>query len=307
MRRVTLRSALQQVAREWQEKVARGTLSPQTADSYITNAERLLRFTRALGFERLDDVTDTVAQAFIDAPGHNRQGRLVTCPADSTRRVRRSSVDALFAEARRLGLTIRAPLLDCPPIPRSQPRPVGVLTDADIDQLRFYAERGMPQTRHAAVLGLLLCGLHTGEIGLTGATDLDLANDRVWAVGARRITARYCPLDDPWNREVLRLRADYVQRQSGSDHSQTLTTNGTAPAYRLQASICTTFGEVVRASGIAPEGRSATPGDVSNWLAAKILTETGQIAEVALRLGLASLDRAAKLAGYEWRPAEEEI
>jgi hypothetical protein len=207
VRRVALRAALRQVARQWQEKVARGALRPQTADSYITNTERLLRFALALGLDRLDDVTDTVAQAFIDAPGHDRHGRLITSPADSTRRVRRSSVDAFFAEARRLGLTTRAPLLDLPPIPRSQPRPTGILTDTDIDQLRFYAERGMPQTRHAAVLGLLLSGLHTGESGLTGVTDLDLDHERVWAVGAARITARYCPLDDPWNREVLRLRA----------------------------------------------------------------------------------------------------
>lgn len=306
MHRVTLRAALRQVAQQWQEKVARGALRPQTADSYITNTERLLRFALALGLDRLDDVTDTVAQAFIDAPGHDRHGRLVTCPADSTRRVRRSSVDAFFAEARRLGLTTRAPLLDLPPIPRSQPRPTGILTDTDIDQLRFYAERGMPQTRHAAVLGLLLSGLHTGEIGLAGVTDLDLEHERVWAVGAARITARYCPLGDPWNREVLRLRAEYVQQQSGSDRPQTLTTNGTAPAHRLQSSICTTFGEVVRASGIAPKGRSATPRDVSSWLAAKIHAETGQIAEVALRLGLASLDRAAKLAGYNWRPSGTE-
>ncbi|MFJ5026811.1 hypothetical protein ACIQB5_01705 [Streptomyces sp. NPDC088560] len=303
MRSVTLRAALRQVARQWQEKVARGTLSAQTADSYITNSERLLRFTLALGLERLDDVTDTLAQAFIDAPGHDRQGRLVPCPADSTRRVRRSSVDALFAEARRLGLTTRAPLLDLPPIPRSQPRPIGTLTDTDVDRLRFYAERGMPQTRHAAVLGLLLSGLHTGEIGLTATTDLDLDNSRVWAVGAARITARYCPLEDPWSREVLRLRVEYVQHQSSCDRPETLTTNGLAPANQLQSSVCTAFGEVVRASGIAPEGRSATPRDVSSWLAAKIHSETGQIADVALRLGLSSLDRAAKLAGYEWRPS----
>lgn len=306
MRRVTLRAALRPVAQQWQEKAALGALRPQTVDSYITGSERLLRFVLALGLEYLDDVTDTVAQAFLDAPGNDRQGRLVACPADSTRRGRRSSVDALFAEARRLGLTTLAPLLDLPSIPRSQPRPVGALTDADIDQLRFYAERGMPQTRHAAVLGLLLSGLHTGEIGLTGTTDLDLDHSRVWATGAARITARYCPLDDPWSREVLRLRAEYVERQSGSDSPQTLTTNGTSPSHRMQASICTTFGEVVRASGIAPDGRSARPRDVSSWLAAKVHAETGQIAEVALRLGLASLDRAATLAGYDWRLSAQE-
>lgn len=66
MHRVTLRAALRQVAQQWQEKVARGALRPQTADSYITNTERLLRFALALGLDRLDDVTDTVAQTFIE-------------------------------------------------------------------------------------------------------------------------------------------------------------------------------------------------------------------------------------------------
>jgi hypothetical protein len=138
--------------------------------------------------------------------------------------------------------------------------------------------------------GLIVVG---SEIGLTGVTDLDLDHERVWAVGAARITARYCPLDDPWNREALRLRAEYVQQQPGTDRPQTLTTNGTAPAYRLQASICTTFGEVVRASGIAPKGRSATPRDVFSWLAAKIHAEAGQIAEVALRGARCAVAQAA--------------
>ncbi|MDI5971411.1 hypothetical protein POF50_019065 [Streptomyces sp. SL13] len=155
------------------------------------------------------------------------------------------------------------------------------------------------------MLALLLSGLHSGEIGLTGTTELDLDRRRVWAVGAARITARYCPLEDPWNLEVLRLRAEYVQHQADNNSNQSLTTNRTAPAHRLQSSTCTTFGEVVRTSGIAPGGRSATPRDVSSWLATKILSETGQIADVALRLGLSSLDSAAKLAGFSWQTLPE--
>ncbi|WP_234533206.1 hypothetical protein [Streptomyces shenzhenensis] len=161
--------------------------------------------------------------------------------------------------------------------------------------------RGMPRTRHAAVLGLLLSGLHTSEISLAATTDVDLDNSRVRAVGAARITARHCPLEDPWCWEALRLRAEYVQHQSSCDRPETLTTSGLAPANQLQSSVCTAFGEVVRASGVAPEGRSATPQDVSIRLAAKIHSETGQIADVALRLGLSSLNRAATNGDHQGR------
>ncbi|MEW2130643.1 hypothetical protein [Streptomyces sp. NPDC005435] len=180
-----------------------------------------------------------------------------------------------------------------------------MLTDRDIENLRFHAERGMPQTGHATILGLLLSGLHTSEIGYS-TTDLDLAHARVWAVGASRVTARYCPLSDDWVCEVLRLRAEFLLQRSNTDGSRALTTVVDGPAYRRQASVCTAIGEIVRSSGTAPRGRSATPRDVSSWVAAKVFRESGQIADVALRFGLSSLDGAAPLADYEWRPTPAE-
>ncbi|MFE2844795.1 hypothetical protein ACFXKS_14715 [Streptomyces scopuliridis] len=301
MARVTLRHAVLRASRAWAEQVQGGTMRLQTAEKYIQACERLVRYAAALGLVRLDDVTDTIAQAFIDAPGHNRQGELITTPADSTRRVRKSAVDALFATCRALGLTAQAPLIDLPPIPRSARLTAGRLTDADIDALRFHSERGMPQTRHAAVLGLLLSGQHTAEIGFTRTTDLDFEHNRVWSLGATRITARYCPLDD-WAREVLRLRADFVRTHTAPDEPHTLATVAGSPAYRRQSSVCTAFGETARSSGTAPDGDPARPRDVTSWAAAKTLATTGQIADVALRFGLSSLDGAARLAGYEWRP-----
>lgn len=305
MARVPLRQALFRASRVWTEQVQAGTMSLQTAEKYIKACERLVRYAAALGLTRLDDITDTVAQSFIDAPGHNRHGQVTPVPADSTRRVRKSAVDALFATCRALGLTTKAPLIDLPPIPRSARLPTGRLTDADIDQLRFHSERGMPHTRHAAVLGLLLSGQHTAEIGFTLATDLDFGHNRVWSLGATRITARYCPLDD-WAREVLRLRADFVREHTAPDEPQTLATTAGSPAHGRQSSVCTAFGETVRSSGTAPSGRPARPRDVSNWAAAKTLAASGQIADVALRFGLSSLDGAARLAGYEWRPSPAE-
>jgi len=36
------------------------------------------------------------------------------------------------------------------------------------------------------------------------------------------------------------------------------------------------------------------------WLAAKVFAETGRVEAVAARLGMASLDAAAHLVGYNW-------
>lgn len=302
MAKVTLRQAVLRAGRVWAEQVETGTMRLQTAEKYIQACERLVRYAAALGLPRLDDITDAVAQAFIDAPGRNRHGHLTPTPADSTRRVRKSAVDALFATCRGLGLTTKAPLIDLPPIPRSTRLPAGRLTDTDIDQLRFHAERGMPQTRHAAVLGLLLSGQHTAEIGFTRTTDLDFEHNRVWSCGATRVAARYCSLDT-WAHEVLRLRADFVRAHTAPNEPHTLATIADSPAYRRQSSVCTAFGETVHASGTAPGGRPAQPRDIHTWTAAKTLAASGQIADVALRFGLSSLDGAARLAGYEWRPA----
>ncbi|WP_432112623.1 hypothetical protein [Streptomyces sp. YPW6] len=307
MARTTLRAAFLRIVRVWDDAVRAGRMSPQTAESYIATGERLLRYTAALGITRLDDVTNSVAQAFADAPGRDRHGNITPVPADSTRRVRKSGIDALFTEARYLGLTTKAPLLDLPPIPRSARRPVGGLTDADVDNLRFHAERGMPQTRHAAVLAMLLSGLHTGEIGWTSTADLDHEHTRVWAAGATRITARYCPLNDLWCQDVLDQRARHLLKHSAaSGPPPALAISTDAPAHRRQSSVCTAFGEIVLHSGTKPDGRSARPRDVTSWLAAKVFAESGQIADVAIRLGLTSLDGAARLAGYDWRTAQEE-
>lgn len=119
MARVTLKNALVRVARVWQEQAAAGELSLETVALYIQIAERLLRFAAAHGVTRLDDITGTLAQDFITAPGHDRYRGVILTPAGGTRRQRRSALESLFFEARVLGLTRAAPLLDLPPIPRS--------------------------------------------------------------------------------------------------------------------------------------------------------------------------------------------
>lgn len=298
----TIRSALHVISQHWLEQVDLSALTLQSAEKYIQTAERFARYCAAEGVTHLDDVTDEIGLAFVRAPGRNRHGVMVPVPADSTSRGRRSAVDAFFAQARRLGLTVRVPMIDLPAISRSTPRPSGRLTDQDLDDLRFHAERGMPRTRHATVLALLITGLHSGEIAFADTADLDMEHTRIWACGGARITARYCQLEDSWAREAIQSRAQYLRNRGTRGHVHALATARKARAAQRQSSVCTAFAEIVRVASIAPDGRSATPRDVTSWLAARIFAQNGQLAEVALRLGCASLDRAATLAGYAWRP-----
>lgn len=303
MARTKIKDALLAVARVWQRRAAAGELSFETVTLYTQVVERFLRFATAQGVTRLDDVTADLIAYFIEAPGHDRHQGIILNPAAGTRRPRRSALESLFTEARALKLTTAAPLMDLPPIPRT-PRKKGTeLSDADVKLLRFHAERGMPDTRDAALLALLLAGLHSAEIAAATTDDLDLTTAEVWTEGATRTRGRCCPLDE-WSVRVLWLRRMHLLRGTGDSPAPRLVTAATS-AYRSQASVCSGFGDIARRSGLATQERRIEPKDVTRYVARKILYETGQLSEVARRLGLSSLDSAAALASHRWNPQDE--
>jgi integrase len=301
--RTKIKNALLSVARIWRQRAASGELSLETVVLYTQIAERLQRFAEAQGVTYLDDVSAQLATYFIDAPGHDRHQRLILNPADGTRRQRRSALEALFAEARALGLTKAAPLVDLPPIPRSPRKQGAELTDSDVQLLRFHAERGMPATRHAALLALLLAGLHTAEIAAATTDDLDLTEAEIWTDGATRTRSRCCLLDE-WGVRVLWLRHSHLVRSVPTGAPPRLVTMASS-AYRSQASVCSGFGDIARRSGLATHERRVEPKDVTRYVARRIFSETGQLSEVARRLGLSSLDSAAALAGHQWNAEGE--
>ncbi|MFL1901155.1 hypothetical protein ACJWDR_18875 [Streptomyces tauricus] len=303
MARTKIKDALLAVARVWQRRAAAGELSFETVTLYTQIVERLLRFAAAQGVTRLDDITADLVEYFIHAPGHDRHQGIILNPASGTRRQRRSALESLFAEARALGLTTAAPLVDLPPIPRSPRKKGSELSDADVRLLRFHAERGMPDTRDAALLALLLAGLHSAEIAAATTDDLDLTAAEVWTNGATRTRGRCCPLD-AWSVRVLWLRRTHLLGSTEGSPAPRLVTAATS-AYRSQASVCSGFGGIARRSGLATRERRVEPKDVTRYVARKILYETGQLSEVARCLGLSSLDSAAALAGLQWKPEAE--
>ncbi|MDX3339675.1 hypothetical protein PV409_17055 [Streptomyces sp. ME02-6979.5a] len=298
MAKTTVRQALLQVSRQWLQQAADGDMAIETVDLYIQISERFDRFAGVHGIHRMDDVTGQLTEHFFGAPGRDRRNNITLIPENSTRRQRRSALASLFAHARALKLTQAAPLLDSPPIPRP-PRATGAeLADEEIEILQFHSERGMPATRNAALLALLLSGLSSAETSQATSEDLDFTQTAVSTKGATHTTPRTCSLSS-WDVRVLRLRASYLAEHRPGQRR--LVTNDSSTPYAAQASVGAGFNDIARRSGLATTTRKVEPRDITRYVARQILLETGQISEVARRLGLSSLDNAAALAGLAWK------
>ncbi|OKJ06439.1 hypothetical protein AMK20_29590 [Streptomyces sp. TSRI0261] len=286
------------MSRAWSHEAESGLMSRQTAKLYTRAAEGLLVYAEAHGITLIDEVTTALTKAFVDAPGNDRHGNVIVTPEDGTRRQRRSALASLYAHARALGLTLAAPLVDSPPIHRS-PRKAGAsLTADEIKLMQFHSERGMPATRDAALLALLLTGLHSAEIATAATTDLDLEACEITTAGATYTEARTCPLSD-WARYVLGLRRTFLTEKHPAQ--RLLVVNTRSAPHVAQSSVGSGFGDIARRSGLSTAARKVEPRDVTRFVATRILGETGSLSEVARRLGLSSLDSAAGYAGLQWK------
>ncbi|WP_237531938.1 hypothetical protein [Streptomyces sp. SID8352] len=243
----------------------------ERVDLYIQISERFDVFADAQGIHRMDDVTGQLTDSFMGAPGRDRHDNIILVPKDSTRRQRRSALASLFAHARALGMTQAVPL---------------------------HSERGMPATRHAALLALLLSGLGSAETAQATPSDLDLALATVTTEGNSRTTPRTYPLS-PWAVRALRLRTDYLAEHRPGQRR--LVTSDSSTPYAAQANVGAGFNDIARLSGLATTARRVEPRDITRYVARQVLLQTGQISEVARRLGLSSLDNAADLAGLAWK------
>ncbi|WP_406304487.1 hypothetical protein OHA61_22120 [Streptomyces sp. NBC_00885] len=297
MARTTVKEALLQVSRVWKRLAQDGLLSIDTVDEYIEVCERLLEYADAQRIAFIDEITPALAEAFVNAPGRDRRGITIETPAGATQRQRRSGVISLFAHARELGLTKAAPLVDSRSIPRSPRRPSADLQPQEVARLQFHSERGMPVTRHSALLALLLAGLTSAETGAASTTDLDVTAGTVHTQGATHTLARRCPLD-AWGVQVLTLRATYLDGKRPGPH-RLVASAGSSPSV-VQSSVGAGFSEIARRSGLSTMARKVEPRDVTRYVARRILNETGQLSEVARRLGLSSLDVAAALSDLQW-------
>jgi integrase/recombinase XerC len=259
---------------------------------------RLLRgfagYLQAHGVVSLDEVLPDHAAGFVSAPtssGHP--------PSIGTRHFRRSGLRLLLRVARALGLANGDPTIDLDLPPRS-PLPCRPLTDEEMALCRSFAAPTMAETRQPAALALAEATARTSELPSVRATDVDLGRRLVRLPGSVRIEPRLGRLTE-WGAEQLERRIFSLRREP----ERPLVYAGSSVGQAPQISSCIAISQILRRAGLASEP-DIRPLSVSVWAGRRAL-DAGQPIEVVARLlGARSLDRAARLVGWNWRDEGEE-
>jgi integrase/recombinase XerC len=232
-------------------------------------------------------VTVEVVEAFVRSP--QAGGGLPSVPV---MHLRRSALRLLFRSLREAGQPVGDPTLDLVLPPRSQlaARP---LTDDEVTLCRGHALWSLVDARRAAAWALAEATCRSVEIARICTHDLDLDGRRVWIHGGRTTAPRWGQLTE-WGVTHLERRV-----QTLAEPETSVVYGGSGDATTGQVSACVAIADVLTRAGLAAEP-DVRPASVAGWAGQKILEETGCIDEVARRLGMASLDRAARFIAFDW-------
>ena len=269
-----------------------GALSEGTFTRFVSTAERFISFCgRGYGITSFDELTPRVVEKFVRAPV---DGRPVSVAGMHSRR---AALRTFFRSARQLGLFDGDPSLDVV-LPVKSELLTRPLTDDEIGLCRSCALTSLSETRQPAAWALAEATVRTAELPHITSSDLDLGTGRVWIPGGTRTTARWGVISD-WGLVQLerRLRAmrslDVPLVYSGRR-------GGESGQSSSSMAICDTLAR----AGLSRES-DVRPLSVAAWAGVKIFEQTGRIEDVARRLGMRSLDRAALLIGWDWNKPDE--
>lgn len=262
-------------------------------DRTSTILDRFGRFaSEGCGLDGLDQVTPSIARSFVTAPTSTGEP-----PSTSTMHWRRTALRLLFRAARRHGLVHGDPTLDLDLPPRSSlgTRP---LTDDEITLCRSVAQWSLAGSRHAAAWALAEATCRSSELPNITGDDIDLDLGRVWIAGGKATQPRTGQLTD-WGLVQVRARLDEL-----GVPSLPLVYSGRSPAGAGQVSGAAALVDVLTRAGLHREP-DVRPGSVAAWAGRRVLEETGRIDCAARALGVRSLDRAARIVGWDWRADPE--
>lgn len=239
--------------------------------------------------EQLSDVTTAHIEQFVKAKG--RSG----LPSASTMQMRRTSLRLLFRVARLEFGFEGDPTFDLqlPPKSRLAARP---LTNEEIALGRSYSLHTQVATRLPAAWALGEATAITSELPHLVIADLDLDyahGPRVWLHGSNKREPRWGLLDD-WGALQLQRRASSLR------DTDRLIYSGTNPEEDGQRSCCASISDTLVRAGLAAEP-DVRPAPLVAWAGTVVYEETDRIEEVARRLGMRSLDSAARFIGFDWK------
>lgn len=281
------------------KELNRTKLADQTTQKVT---EIIVRFTiyveKGHGIRSVCEIAEEHVEGFVFASFLGRSERRRPSPA--TMHLRRSALRLHFRILRQIGAFVGDPTLDLVLPPRSC-MAVRPLTDDEIALCRGYSLHTLTETRQPAAWALAEATARTSEIPHVRLSDLDLSNGRVWLHGSNKTQERWGSLTE-WARTQLERRLRRLKALPNED--RLIVYEGSGSEQSRQASSCIAIAETLNRAGLVGEP-DVRPGSVALWAGRKTFEETGDIDEVALRLGVQSLDRAADLIGWKWADRRE--
>jgi integrase len=252
--------------------------------------ERFVSFTDAgFGVNSVELVTAEIAAAFVHSVLPDGSD-----PSVSLLHLRRSALRLLFRSLRESGVTVGDPTLDLV-LPQRSPLATRPLADDEVVLCRGHALWSLSDLRRASAWALAEATCRSVEVAQIRTSDLDLAARRVWIHGGRTTAPRWGCLTE-WGAGQLKRRVEALS----SDPATRVVYGGSGDEATGQVSASVAIADVLTRAGLAGEP-DVRPASITAWAGCRILAETGRIDEVARRLGMASLDRTARVIAFDWQ------
>jgi len=281
------------------KELKRTQLADQTTQRM---SEIIVRFTiyveKGHGLGSIRDIAEEHVEGFLFASFLARSGS--RRPSVATMHLRRSALRLYFRTLRQLGIFWGDPTLDLALPPRSS-WAVRALTDDEIVLCRSFSLHTLTETRQPAAWALAEATARTSEIPCIRVSDFDIEGGRVFIHGSNKTKERW-GYPTTWGLVQLKRRVRNLKVSGGEN--PLFVYEGCGSDQSRQVSSCIAISETLLRAGLADEP-DIRPGSIAVWAARGIYEETGAIDQVARRLGIKSLDRAAGLIGWAWGAPEE--
>lgn len=265
-------------------------LSAQSVERLESLWRGFVRFARSQGVGMTPEIDASLARTFVDS--RTTRGLPPSLP---TRHLRRSGVRLLFRVLREQGQAVGDPTLDLV-LPARSSLSTRPLDDDEVELCRWAALSNAAATIRPTVWALAEAGATSSEIPEATVSDLDLGDGRVWLGKGSRTDPRWAELTD-WGAVQLARRL----RHLGEVPPETrVAYEGQGRPQRRQSATCEAIKFVLTRAGLRFEP-GVRPTSVTAWVGRRLFQQSGHIEDVALGLGLRSLDQAASLIGWEWR------
>jgi integrase len=303
--RVSMPEAIELVTAEWATSVAREEITAATVKTHRNVLATLEKFTRSQDVRWVCDLDSVTLHSWYWAPA----ARTGQQPTTNTVALRQSVARSFFRTMALLGITDRDVTVAVPALRRPD-RAVNPLTSNQVDKLKKASvrrrEKHSGSAKGPAALALALLGLQSKEIPATRVCDIDFLAGTVSAHdGGARVSERHVPIDDAWAWERLAERVHFLQKCHGPAaahmpvaYEPGTSRGGTTPA-NPAASTSNTLDGIFKDAGVKQPGRVRI-ASLSEYVAIRVYGQTGSLMEVAVRLGMRSLDAAAHIVDPNW-------